>query len=157
CRAAAGDPTHRVGASLSDAASENHRWSGGGPRVRHSRASGRPIPVGKAWPTILRRSPAGCCWQYRNRGREPHAARRLHAAPGELAECHQRCCAPVGKVESVPLVMEVHPSVPAKTVPEFIAYAKANPRQLDMASAGIGGPQSWRQAAIAKLMPRLRT
>jgi tripartite-type tricarboxylate transporter receptor subunit TctC len=37
-----------------------------------------------------------------------------------------RDIAPVGRVESVPLVMEVHPSVPAKTVPEFIAYA-ANP------------------------------
>src|SRR2546423_2916257 len=48
---------------------------------------------------------------------------------------------PVGRVENVPLVMEVHPSVPAKTVPELIAYAKANPGKLNMASAGIGGPQ----------------
>jgi len=52
-----------------------------------------------------------------------------------------RDIAPVGKVESVPLVMEVHPSVPVKTIPEFIAYAKTNPGKLNMASAGIGGPQ----------------
>src|SRR5215470_942561 len=42
-----------------------------------------------------------------------------------------RDIAPVGRVESVPLVMEVHPSVPAKTIPEFIAYAKANPGKLN--------------------------
>lgn len=39
---------------------------------------------------------------------------------------------------SQPLVMAVHPSVPARTVPEFIAYAKQNPGKIDMASAGIG-------------------
>jgi tripartite-type tricarboxylate transporter receptor subunit TctC len=52
-----------------------------------------------------------------------------------------RDIAPVGRVESVPLVMEVHPSVPAKTIPEFIAYAKAHPGKVNMASAGVGGPQ----------------
>jgi tripartite-type tricarboxylate transporter receptor subunit TctC len=36
--------------------------------------------------------------------------------------------------------MVVHPSFPAKTVPEFIAYAKANPRKINMASAGTGSP-----------------
>jgi tripartite-type tricarboxylate transporter receptor subunit TctC len=40
-----------------------------------------------------------------------------------------------------PFVMEVNPSVSAKTVPEFIAYAKNNPGKISMASAGIGsGP-----------------
>ena len=52
-----------------------------------------------------------------------------------------RDIAPVARIDSVPLVMEVNPSVPAKTVPEFIAYAKANPGKINMASAGIGGPQ----------------
>jgi tripartite-type tricarboxylate transporter receptor subunit TctC len=52
-----------------------------------------------------------------------------------------RDIAPVGRVESVPLVMEVHPSVPAKTIPELIAYAKASPGKLNMASGGVGGPQ----------------
>ena len=52
-----------------------------------------------------------------------------------------RDVAPVAGFYRVPMVMEVNPSVPAKTVLEFIAYAKANPGKLNMGSAGIGSPQ----------------
>ena len=48
---------------------------------------------------------------------------------------------PVAGFNRVLLVMEVNPDFPAKTVPEFIAYAKANPGKVNMASAGAGGPQ----------------
>jgi tripartite-type tricarboxylate transporter receptor subunit TctC len=49
-----------------------------------------------------------------------------------------RDIAPVASIIRSPNVMLVHPSVPAKTVPEFIAYAKANPGKLNMASGGAG-------------------
>jgi len=45
---------------------------------------------------------------------------------------------PVASLTRTPLVLEVHPSLPVKTVPEFIAYAKAHPGKLNMASGGIG-------------------
>jgi tripartite-type tricarboxylate transporter receptor subunit TctC len=51
-----------------------------------------------------------------------------------------RDTAPVALIGRIPLVMEVHPSVPAKTVPEFIAYAKANPGKINMASSGNATP-----------------
>jgi tripartite-type tricarboxylate transporter receptor subunit TctC len=49
-----------------------------------------------------------------------------------------RDIAPVAPISRVPLVMEVTQSLPAKTVPEFIAYAKANPGKISMASGGTG-------------------
>ncbi|HLH97436.1 MAG TPA: tripartite tricarboxylate transporter substrate binding protein [Xanthobacteraceae bacterium] len=50
-----------------------------------------------------------------------------------------RDLAPVAMISRSPLVMEVNRAVPATTVPEFIAYAKANPGAINMSSAGTGG------------------
>src|SRR5258707_9562619 len=49
-----------------------------------------------------------------------------------------RDIAPVASIGGAPYVMVINPSVPAKTVPEFIAYAKANPSKINMASSGSG-------------------
>jgi tripartite-type tricarboxylate transporter receptor subunit TctC len=50
-----------------------------------------------------------------------------------------RDIAPIASIGRNPGVMEINPEVPAKTVPEFIAYARANPGKINMASSGIGG------------------
>ena len=52
-----------------------------------------------------------------------------------------RDIAPVAGIFRVPLVMVVNPGLPVTTVPEFIAYAKANPGKINMASSGIGSVQ----------------
>src|SRR5258707_7336626 len=49
-----------------------------------------------------------------------------------------RDMAPVASIGGAPYVMVINPSVPAKTVPEFIAYAKANPSKINMGSSGSG-------------------
>src|SRR5215475_9892670 len=52
-----------------------------------------------------------------------------------------RDVAPIGSFVRMPLVLVVNPSLPTKTVPEFVAYAKASPGRISMASAGVGsGP-----------------
>jgi tripartite-type tricarboxylate transporter receptor subunit TctC len=58
---------------------------------------------------------------------------------GNLSFNFLRDIEPVAGIIGAPIVMVVHPSFPAKTVPEFIAHAKANPGKLNMASAGVGG------------------
>jgi tripartite-type tricarboxylate transporter receptor subunit TctC len=51
-----------------------------------------------------------------------------------------RDIAPIASIVRLPNILVVHPSVPAKTVPELIAYAKENPGKVTFASAGIGAP-----------------
>jgi tripartite-type tricarboxylate transporter receptor subunit TctC len=58
----------------------------------------------------------------------------------DLSFDYMRESAPIAGLMRAPSVMEVNPSVPAKTVPEFIAYAKANPGKINMATAGNGSP-----------------
>src|SRR5215472_16628855 len=57
---------------------------------------------------------------------------------GKLSFNFLRDIAPVAGILRAPLVLVVHPSFPAKTIPEFIAYAKANPGKLSMGSTGTG-------------------
>ena len=65
-------------------------------------------------------------------------ANAVNAAMFKLNFDFIRDIAPVASIVRMPLVMEVHPSVSARTVAEFIAYAKANPGKINMASAGTG-------------------
>ena len=58
-----------------------------------------------------------------------------------------RDIAPVASVANGPLVVVIHPSFPAKSVPEFIAYAKANPGKINFGSAGVG--------SVAHMAPEL--
>jgi tripartite-type tricarboxylate transporter receptor subunit TctC len=51
-----------------------------------------------------------------------------------------RDAAPVASIGTIPLALEINPSLPPKTIPEFIAYAKANPGKINVASTGNGTP-----------------
>jgi tripartite-type tricarboxylate transporter receptor subunit TctC len=57
---------------------------------------------------------------------------------GKLSFNFIRDITPIASIHRVPLVMQVHPSLPAETVRDFIAYAKSNPGKINMASGGTG-------------------
>src|ERR1700686_2847476 len=108
------------------------------------------MAVRTSWSAFHHRESPGRCRQcrYRSRGEyapDGYGLLMISSANVINATLYDRLnynfirdIAPVAGVAGVPLVMEVHPSVPARTVPEFIAYAKANPGKISMASAGIG-------------------
>jgi tripartite-type tricarboxylate transporter receptor subunit TctC len=60
-----------------------------------------------------------------------------------------RDIAPVIRVTRGPLLMAVNSSFPAKTVPEFVNHAKANPGKINMASAGSGVPRIWSVSCLS--------
>jgi Tripartite tricarboxylate transporter family receptor len=109
--------------------------------ARHPRAPDGAMAVGTAWASSRLRQPAGCRHQYRD-GYSlvllgPPAA--INATLYDKLNFNViRDIAPVASIARAPNVIEVSPSVPVKTVPEFIAYAKANPGKLNMASSGVG-------------------
>jgi tripartite-type tricarboxylate transporter receptor subunit TctC len=68
----------------------------------------------------------------------PNAINATLYDPRKLNYNFIRDIAPVASIERMPLVMAVNPAFPAKTVPEFISYAKANPARVNQGSGGIG-------------------
>ena len=67
-----------------------------------------------------------------------HRAPSTHRSYRNLNYNFLRDFAPVAGVNRIPLILEVNPAFPAKTVAELIAYAKANPGKLNLATPGIG-------------------
>ena len=89
--------------------------------------------IGTEWSCVRPRTATRSSWSIR-------LMRSTQRSTQKLNFNFIRDIVPVAGIVRVPNVMVVNPSVPARTVPEFIAYAKANPGKINMGSAGIGSP-----------------
>ena len=118
-------------------------------RERHPRPPDGPMAVGPARPAIRHREPAGRRQQYRHRGGRARcrtairsfwsafstpSTRRSTTSSITISSATSRRSRACPRAD----VMVVHPSVPVKTVPEFIAYAKANPGKITWRRLGSG-------------------
>src|SRR5262249_11093925 len=138
----------RTCASLSSSAGAYRRRLSGRNRERRHRTLCRRMAVRAAWSAIRGREPSRCCGERRGRSRGAGRTRSLllvaavHSISATLYKnlnfSFARDIAPVASIVRTTLVMEVNPSFPSKTVLDFIAYAKANPGKIAMASPGIG-------------------
>src|SRR5262249_2406625 len=152
---AAGRVTNRKGADLSDASGALHRQLPSRWRARHRRTLDESMADGAAYSSqqfvIENRPGGGTNTATEAVVRAPADGYTLvSVAPTSAINATLynnlnfnfiRDIAPVAAIFRGPYIMLVHPSVQAKTIPEFIAYAKSNPGKLNMASAGTGtGP-----------------
>jgi tripartite-type tricarboxylate transporter receptor subunit TctC len=124
----AGGPNDVVGRLLGQWLSERL----GQPFVIENR-SGAGGTVGTE--VVVRAAPDGCTLLQVN---TPNAIKAT--LYNNLSYNFIRDIVPVASIIRTPLVMEVNPSFPGRTIPEFIAFAKANPGKINMASGGNGTP-----------------
>jgi tripartite-type tricarboxylate transporter receptor subunit TctC len=107
------------------------------------------MALGTSRTAICHREPARRQRQPRHRGGREGGRRRIYAAPDQRGQF-----APVASVFETPLVVEVNPSVPVHTIPEFITYAKDNVGKLNMGTPGVGTPPHV-AGELFKMMPGL--
>lgn len=153
CRSRApGAVAHCRSANISDTGGAHYRGLCGGRRRGHRRASHGPVALGAAWPAIPSKTA-----QAQTAISPP---RRLFARPRMVIRCswsmpRMRAARPSTTISasilsatsrplersSVPQIVVVNPLLPTKTIAEFIAYTKANPGKINMASGGNGAPE----------------
>ena len=149
-RHVSGDATLRVGARLSIAADASGRRISGRRHDRHCRPPDCTMAHRPARPAVRGREPAGRQHQHRGSvgrtlaadGCTLYAATSTNAVNATFFDRLNfnfvRDLAMVGGVVRSPLVLEVNPAVPVNTVPALVAYAKANPGKISLASFGVG-------------------
>ena len=162
CRAA-GRVARRLGASLSDAAGAHRCWLPARRRCGHHGAPDRSMALGAAWSAVHHRQPSGSRQQHRHRSGRARAADGYYAAHGRDLQRDQRDALRQAQFQFhprhragrdhllVPNVMVVHPSFPAKTILEFIAYSKTNPGKVNMGS-GTPGAAMHMSGELFKIM-----